>query len=276
MLAYTCGNLDAYNMMTEKILSTFKNLDLASSKEHAMHGMEITFNLWSLLPSLLELGQFENIQSWMDLMGLGWNGSSFETIGGFMEMMKGMMPTVDPNIETLCFKFIVYLADRKGVIDTAEVNDWMSSPAELIEMHKNYLPLRDMNYMDIPSFAAKVYLKLGRDDDAYEIARLAVEPEEPLGKITARTRCYSVLGQVAAKRGNLDEANKHFAKAVEVIKPSNFSLLGVIAARDWKKFCLEPNGQDSSAADAAIDEGCAKMNKTREQLQSVFDADTSC
>ena len=63
MLAYTCGNLDAYNMMTEKILSTFKNLDLASSKEHAMHGMEITFNLWSLLPSLLELGQFENIQS---------------------------------------------------------------------------------------------------------------------------------------------------------------------------------------------------------------------
>ena len=276
MLAYTCGNLGAFNMMTEKIISVFKSLDLASRKEYAMHGMEFMFNLWNFLPSLLVLGQFDNIQSWMEIMGLGWNDSSFETIGGFMEMMKGMTPTVDPNIEKMCFKFIVYLADRKGVVVTAEVNDWMPSPAELIEMHKNYIPLRDFMQMDIPSFAAKVYLKLGRDDDAYEIARLAVEPEEPLGKITTKMRCYSVLGQVAAKRGDLDEANKHFVKAVEVIKPSNFPLLGVIAARDWKKFCLEPNGQDSSAADAAIDEACTKMNKTREQLQSVFDADASC
>ena len=47
-------------------------------------------------------------------------------------------------------------------------------------------------------------------------------------------------------------------------------MLEVLAARDWKRHLLEPNGRDASGAEAAIDEACSKMKKTREQLASVL------
>ena len=47
-------------------------------------------------------------------------------------------------------------------------------------------------------------------------------------------------------------------------------VLGVMAARDWKKHLLQPNGRDCSAAEATIDAACAKMGKTREQLIGIL------
>ena len=90
-------------------------------------------------------------------------------------------------------------------------------------------------------------------------------------KKTTLSGCHSILGQVAAKRGDLDEADGHFKRAVEVGKQGiKMPMVELVAARDWKRFLLEPNGRDPSAADAAIDSACAAMNKTREQLASVL------
>ena len=47
-------------------------------------------------------------------------------------------------------------------------------------------------------------------------------------------------------------------------------MVEVLAARDWKKHVLEPNGRDCSGAEATIDGACAKMDKSREQLASVL------
>ena len=82
--------------------------------------------------------------------------------------------------------------------------------------------------------------------------------------------CHSILGQVAAKRGDLDEAEGHFANALEEAKLSRLLMLEVLAARDWKKHLLEPNGRDASAAEAAIDGACAKTKKPRAEVASVL------
>ena len=82
--------------------------------------------------------------------------------------------------------------------------------------------------------------------------------------------CHSILGQVAAKRGDLDEAEGHFANALEEAKLSRLPMLEVLAARDWKRYLLEPNGRDCGAAEAVIDGACRKMKKTREQLRPVL------
>ena len=70
------------------------------------------------------------------------------------------------------------------------------------------------------SFGARAFLKLGRDDDAYELARLAVSPEQNTVKKTTLVSCHSILGQVAAKRGELEAADGHFADALAEAKLS--------------------------------------------------------
>ena len=55
--------------------------------------------------------------------------------------------------------------------------------------------------------------------------------------------CHSVLGQVAAKRGNLEEAESHFANALTEAKLSRLPMVEVLVARDWKKHALVLNGR---------------------------------
>ena len=120
---------------------------------------------------------------------------------------------------------------------------------------------------------AKAFLKLGRDDDAYELSRIAVSPEQKTEKHTTLVPCHSILGIVAARRGDLEEADGHFANALEVAKLSRLPMLEVMAARDWKRHLLEPKGRDVSGAEAVIDAACLKMKKTREQVAPVLSAD---
>ena len=129
---------------------------------------------------------------------------------------------------------------------------------------------RRYSLYDVTSFGARAFLKLGRDDDAYELARLAVAPGQMTEKKTTLVACHSILGQVAAKRGLLDEADEHFARALVEAKLSRLPMLALFAARDCKKYALVPYGRDCSAAEAAIDEACDKMKKTRNDLESVL------
>ena len=73
---------------------------------------------------------------------------------------------------------------------------------------------------------------------------------------------------MAAKRGQLDEADGHFARALEEAKLSRLPMLEVLAARDWKKHMLQPAGRDCADAKAVIDAACTAMKKDRDQMTS--------
>ena len=97
-----------------------------------------------------------------------------------------------------------------------------------------------------------------------------MSPEQKTEKKTTLVDCHSILGQIAAKYGNLDEAESHFANAMKEAKLSRFPMLEVLVARNMKKHLLEPNGRDCSAAEEGIDSACRKMNKTREEVVWVL------
>ena len=124
---------------------------------------------------------------------------------------------------------------------------------------------------NIASLGEQALLKLGRDDDACELARLILSSEAKLEKKWILMSSHGVLGQFAAKRGDIDEADGHFASALEEAKLSRLPMLEVLAARDWKRHLLAPQWRDCGAAEAAIDGACAKMKKTREQLARVLE-----
>ena len=129
-----------------------------------------------------------------------------------------------------------------------------------------------LSIVDLTSFGARAFLKLGRDDDAYELSRIAVSPEQQTEKKTTLVVCFCILGQVAAKRGNFDESELHFTNALKEAQLSRLPMMGVLAAREWKRHLLGPNKKDCSAAEMVIDAACEKMKKTREQIAPVLAA----
>ena len=150
------------------------------------------------------------------------------------------------------------------------MNAWMPSPSSLAEMEKDYAWFKRYSVHDVTATGAKVFMRLGRDDEAYELAKLTVAPEQRTEKKPTLVQAYVILGKIAAKRGDVDEAEVHFAKALEESQLALMPVLGVMTARDWKKHLLQPNGRDCSAAEATIDAACAKMGKTREQLIGIL------
>ena len=82
---------------------------------------------------------------------------------------------------------------RLPEIDRAEVNGWIPSLVELAESDK-YFFMRSFGLSGTAPFGALAFLKLGRDDDAYELAKIAVSPEQKTEKITTFIICYQVLG----------------------------------------------------------------------------------
>ena len=137
---------------------------------------------------------------------------------------------------------------------------------ELAQHERDYCYARQRFMLGILNLGARAFLKLGRDDEAAETARIAVSAEQQTMHKYVLVECHSVLGQVAAKRGDVEEASGHFGRALEEAAASRLPMLELLAGRDWKRAV----GESSAAADAAIDAACAKMGKSRAQLAMVL------
>lgn len=134
---------------------------------------------------------------------------------------------------------------------------------------ENYFTRR-YHFYSLTGFGALAFLNLGREDDAQELARIAVSSGQGTEKWPTLVMCHIILGEIAAKRGQLEQADDHFAQALESAKTSRLPMLALIAARDWKKQLLEPAGRDCGEAEVEIDGACAAMGKTRAELGRVL------
>jgi hypothetical protein len=162
--------------------------------------------------------------------------------------------------------FVVYLAAPQTAVLDAEVGAWIPTPTVLAQYEREYSWSMHSGVCGILSLAARVFLQLGRGADTEETARIAVSLAHHTLRRYDLAECHGVLGQVAATRGDLQEASSHFARAVDEARAGQLPMLELLAARDWKRAVGEKCG---GAADAVIDGACAAMGKSRAQLASV-------
>ena len=228
----------------------------------------------SSIPTLLLLGKHDKAaRLWSGVIGFNWSKDGFELFDQWFADLYAFVPMFEHELYSAACRLMIFLSSEKGAIDESDVDAWMPSPRKLADLERSSAWFYIGNVYDTTSMGAKAFLKLGRDDDAYELSRIAVSPEQKTEKHTTLVPCHSILGIVAARRGDLEEADGHFAKALEVAKLSRLPMLEVMAARDWKRHLLEPKGRDASGAEAVIDAACLKMKKTREQVAPVLSAD---
>jgi len=263
------GNLEALDQWYDKVLGALLVIDLPSSKDFESEATEVANLRMFALPLLLMLDQAEKASQLLMAMGLTWDKDGFENYELAFSCFISIFPAYEKTSEDVLIRLFIFLASADGTIDE-EVNAWIPSPIELSKLEHGNTNIQRWALHDITSFGARAYLKLGRDDDAAELARLTVAPEQRTDKKTTLVACHSILGQVAAKRGQYDEADSHFRRALEEAKLSRLPMLEVLAARDWKNHALEPAGRDLGNAGAVIDSACENMQKTRAKLVSAL------
>ena len=267
-LALLFGNLSALDSWHKKAIEAWNKIDLPATNSYAGMTMETYHTLTSQVPLHIMLGQAREASEVLKALGFTWDEGGFDRFETLHTALKAAWPPVDIECDCAMFRLLIFLSFPESDIDKAEVGAWIPSPAKLAQMERGYRFVQRWSLFDLTSYGARAFLKLGRDDDAYELARLAVAPEQKTEKKTTLVACNSILGQVAAKRGHLDEADGHFAQALGEAKLSRLPMLEVLAARDWKQHMLQPAGRDCAVAEAIIGAACAAMKKDRDQMMS--------
>ena len=264
------GRIDALDVYLQKAILSWEELDFASKKDYASTAFEMSICMPYFIPLLLTLGRYSEAATILQVWSFQWNEEFDERFDPYIKAAIGAWKTFNFDNEKTCMRLTIFLVSSEGSIDLDEVNAWMPSPKEIATIHFGDPWFKNGYFMDIANLGARAYLKLGRDDDACELAQLMVSAEPKIEKKWVLMNAHGILGQIAAKRGNLDEADGHFASALEEAKLSRLPMLELLAAQDWKRHVLEPNGRECRSAEAAIDGACAKMNRTREELTSVL------
>jgi hypothetical protein len=261
------GSLQALDIWHEKALEAFRTMALPVSRSYGVQlGGFTCVQLRSSITLLLLLNQAERAQSLLAALGFEWSTAGFECCDAASAAMGKGGASFKPEPDDVLMRLLMFLSSPPSPPIDKQAGAWIPTPAELANHERDYGYARQLGMLSILNLGARAFLKLGRDDEAVETARIAVSVEQQTMHKYVLVECHSVLGQVAAKRGNVDEAGGHFGRAVEEARASRLPMLEVLAARDWKRAVSE----SGAAADVAIDGACAKMGKTRAQLASVL------
>jgi hypothetical protein len=205
----------------------------------------------------------------LEAVGFTWSEDGFALYDEWFAVISQGIPGFVKDADAVYHRLVLYLASpqtQAAALD-AEVSAWIPAPAALAQYERDQFWCQEWTPWGILDLAAAAFLRLGRDDDAEEAARILVSPEHHCVQPRNLARGHSVLGQVVAKRGDLEEASGHFARGLEAAKASRFPLEEVLVARDWKRAVGE---SAVAGADAAIDAACAQMGKSRAQLAQVL------
>jgi hypothetical protein len=245
-----------------------KDLDIPSTKTFAGHTPETCHMLLSM-PLLLKLNRSAQAHGVLAAIGMDWSANGKLVMDAYVEGLASVLPGAVIALERDFIRLLVYLVCPQSAALDAQANAWIATPAALALQESENSSSMSASGLFLPggmlTMAARVFLKLGRDADAEESARIALLPERHLFGKYHLVECRTVLGQVAANRGNAEEAGGHFARALEEARASRLPMLELVVARDWKRAVGE-----YAEADAVIDGACAAMGKSREEMVSVL------
>ena len=112
------------------------------------------------------------------------------------------------------------------------------------------------------NLGARVYEKIGDDSNAYETAQLGLTEQKKKAVICD---CRCVLGRIAARKGDIDEATRQYRKACDEAHDARVYVMEIIAAKEWKR-CYP----DNLDCDTFIEKACRAMGKNRAEFDNFF------
>jgi hypothetical protein len=267
MLALHFGDLPPLGQWVADAAAEFNGRELPRTRDFADTASVDVMMARGNAQLLIRLGRPGDAHTILEAIGFGWGDDSFALYDEFQQNYRLHVPGTTEGGDAVFHRLVVFLATPQSTELDAKVCAWMPSAAAIAQ-HERGSPLcQHWPWLGMLALAAIAFLRLGRPDDAAEAARILVSPEHHCILPSDLAQGHCVLGQVAAMQGHLEEAGDHFARALGTAKASRYPLLEVVAARDWKRAVP---GDAAGAADAALDNACVKLGKSREQLALVL------
>ena len=266
ILALFFGNLPPFTQWAVDTATAHKELDLPHTGDYATEINEVVHARYCCA-LLASLNRPAEALALLEAMGFAWSDAGFALYDTWFAAISQAFPNMVKDADAAYHRLVLYLASPQTAALDAEVSAWIPASAALAQHERDQFFCQQWTLWGILDLAAAAFLRLGRDDDAAEAARILVSPEHHCAQPRNLARGHGVLGQLAAKRGDLEEASGHFARGMEAAKASRFPLEEVLIARGWKRAVGE---SAAAAADAAIDAACAQMGKSRAQLAQVL------
>jgi hypothetical protein len=268
ILALYFGQIPAVIQWSKDVLAEYTEQELVHTQGY--NYMDISVEICNARMSvqvLVRLGRLAEACAVLEAMGFVWSDDGFARYDSWVvaigETAAGMIIKDD---DAVFHRLLLFSALPQSDALDAEVGAWIPTPAVLAQHERDQAFCQNYPCLGVLTLAASVFLRLGRDGDAAEAARILVSPEHHCVQAIDLAHGHGVLGQVAARQGDLEAAGGHFGRALSAATTSRYPLVEVIAARDWKRAVPDCG----VAADAVIDAACAKMGKTRAQLALVL------
>ena len=272
--AYYFGSSAFVELWFQKAVAAYKEFDLLMYRNEAME-------IWGSIgtAATLYVCGLGNIASLVTAIGFSWDKKGLEHVDMYATTLS-IAKFGHHSGEDLTFRcestkgrLLIILSSLAGAVDKkADMAAWMPSPQEIAHLEHTYKTDWVCSGFSFVATGALAFLKLGRDDDAWELARIGVSPEQKTERKFTFVVSHCILGRAALNRENVEEAERHFASALEEAKLSRLPMLEVVVAREWKRGLLVPQQRDCAAAEAVIDAACATMKKTRGQIARVLAA----
>ena len=100
--------------------------------------------------------------------------------------------TQNKEIWGIYLKFLMYLSSSAGNIDAATMSAWIPSPEDLAAQDRLYLA-HAWHLFNVLALGARVYERLGRDDDAAAAAQFGIDQHKKKVRENARDRTQTDL-----------------------------------------------------------------------------------
>jgi hypothetical protein len=265
VLSLYFGNLPPLAHFVEDVCALFQERDFPGTREYKGSVMDVHYCRALAQALVLHLGRPLEACAILEAMGFVWGDDGLALYDSWFA--RGVMPGYIKEVDCVRHRLLLFLAAPQSAALGAEVDGWLRSsaltPSAIAQHERAQFECQAlMCFEGILGLAAAAFLRLCRDDDATEAAGILVSSEHGCLQQSDLALAHGVLGQVAAKRGEAEEADGHFRRALGAAAASRFPLLEVTAARDWKQ-AVPASG---SAADAVADTACLKMGKSRAEL----------
>ena len=176
MLAFFFGRVPALVEWSQGAAAEFKELDLPQMRDYISKVHEV-MNARQSAKALVRIGRPAEAYDVLEALGFVWGEDGFAFYDLWFVAASQAMPGWAKDADEVWHRLLVYSALPQSDLLDAEVSAWIPTAAAIAEHERAYPWSMHFGCTGLLCLAAAAFLRLGRDGDAAEAARILVSPE---------------------------------------------------------------------------------------------------